>query len=101
MVGPGLALNTLLIQLAGGPHISDWIAQNAWAVGCIAVGLLVFHSVLGKTIPQSPEHQSKQGSNGASHPIGRYSWAWYIAATILFWVATFIIAIVHLTSSHL
>ncbi len=94
-----LAAITYLIELAGGPHISIWIARHPWALGMVATALLGVHVVLGKAIRQSPESKTKSG-NGAAPAKVTYFWAWYIAATISFWVITCAVVIMHLANPN-
>jgi hypothetical protein len=91
---------TFLIQLSGGPRVSDWMAEHAWAVGAVTIALLGIHWALGTTIQQPPASQAKSSTNGEPNSIRTYLWAWYIGVTFLLWILTSAAVIVHLTSSH-
>jgi hypothetical protein len=91
---------TFLIQLSGGPRISDWVTEHAWAIGVVTIALLGFHWALGRTIPQPSEAQPRTNTDGTPVATKKFLLAWYIGATLLLWVFACVIVIVHLMPPH-
>jgi hypothetical protein len=84
-----------VIDLAGGPHIPNYIAEHAWVLALFAITLLAIHIGIGHAMQQSPKPQLVAQETVYSR--GRFSWAWYVAATLFAWVLTCGVVIVHLT----
>jgi hypothetical protein len=91
-----LAAVTYWIPLLGGPRIPDWIAEHGWTVGAVTIGLVGIHWALGRNLRESPEFQTRSAPESKSGSTGKYLWAWYIGATLSFWVLTMAGVLAHM-----
>jgi|SRR5271166_5757333 len=90
-----IAAIIIWIDMSGGPHISDWVTENPWAVAAVMIALLGVHWALGRTLQQSLELPEELRTNGRSLSKGRYLWAWYMGLTLGCWIVTGAAKIVH------